>query len=191
MDYKNIDPRILKINTNELCARLAIPLQCDFDFSELYERLVSEAKPAYVTKRVELIRENGEIRIGGIKTSSKALWRFSSGASGYILLVATLGIGVDRLILKTSKLSAKESFIIDAMADALIEALCDYAQKEIGECSSVGGRFSPGYADLELDVGYEILKACNAEKLLGIKITESGLMVPKKSVNAIIAIKEV
>lgn len=191
MDYKNIDPRILKINTNELCARLAIPLQCDFDFSELYERLVSEAKPAYVTKRVELIRENGEIHIGGIKTSSKALWRFSSGASGYILLVATLGIGVDRLILKTSKISAKESFIIDAMADALIEALCDYAQKEVGECSSVGGRFSPGYADLELDAGYEILKACNAEKLLGIKITESGLMVPKKSVNAIIAVKEV
>lgn len=191
MDYKNIDPRILKINTNELCARLAIPLQCDFDFSELYERLVSEAKPAYVTKRVELIRENGEIRIGGIKTSSKALWRFSSGASGYILLVATLGIGVDRLILKTSKISAKESFIIDAMADALIEALCDYAQKEVGECSSVGGRFSPGYADLELDAGYEILKACNAEKLLGIKITESGLMAPKKSVNAIIAVKEV
>ena len=191
MDYKNIDPRILKINTNELCARLAIPLQCDFDFSDLYERLVSEAKPAYVTKRVELIRENGEIHIGGIKTSSKALWRFSSGASGYILLVATLGIGVDRLILKTSKISAKESFIIDAMADALIEALCDYAQKEVGECSSVGGRFSPGYADLELDAGYEILKACNAEKLLGIKITESGLMVPKKSVNAIIAVKEV
>ena len=191
MDYKNIDPRILKINTNELCARLAIPPECDFDFSDLYERLVSEAKPAYVTKRVELIRENEEIRIGGIKTSSKALWRFSSGASGYILLVATLGIGVDRLILKTSKISAKESFIIDAMADALIEALCDYAQKEVGECSSVDGRFSPGYADLELDVGYEILKACNAEKLLGIKITESGLMVPKKSVNAIIAVKEV
>ena len=189
MDYKNIDPRILKINTNELCARLAIPLQCDFDFSDLYERLVSEAKPAYVTKRVELIRENGEIRIGGIKTSSKALWRFSSGSSGYILLVATLGIGVDRLILKTSKISAKESFIIDAMADALIEALCDYAQKEVGECSSVGGRFSPGYADLPLSIQSDLLNATEANKYLHITLSDSLLMIPQKSITAMIGIK--
>jgi 5-methyltetrahydrofolate--homocysteine methyltransferase len=191
MDYKNVDPRVLKIDTRELCARLSLPPEREIGFSESLDKLLAVAKPAYVATRVELIRENGKIVIGNVRTESKALERFSSGAKEYILLVATLGIGVDRLILKTSKISAKEAFVTDAIADALIEALCDYAQDEL--CSGIShvGRFSPGYADLELAAGYEILSICNAEKLLGIKVTEGGLMVPRKSVNAIIAVKEV
>ena len=191
MNYKSVDPRILKINENELKARLAIPTLESCELSALYNRLLSESKPMYVATRVELIRENGGIRIGGIKTESRALLKFSEGASSYIAMVATLGVGVDRLILKTSKISSADAFIIDAMADALIEALCDYAEEEICQGLVASGRFSPGYADLELSAGYEILSLCNAEKMLGIKVTESGLMIPKKSVNALIAVKEV
>ena len=191
MDYKIVDPRILKINENELKARLAIPTLESYELSELYQLLLSEAKPMYVATRVNLIRENEGIRIGGVITESRALSKFSERASGYIAMVATIGVGVDRLILKTSKISSSDAFIIDAMADALIEALCDYAENELTKGLVTGGRFSPGYADLELSVGYEILSLCNAEKMLGIKVTESGLMTPKKSVNALITVKEV
>ena len=191
MDYKIVDPRILKINKNELKARLAMPTLSDGDFSELYNRLVLEAKPAYIATRIPLIRENEGIRIGGITTKSRSLSEFSSGASSYIAMVATLGVGVDRLILKTSKLSQVDAFVTDAMADALIEALCDYAEEELCRGFNARGRFSPGYADLELLVGYEILSLCRAENTLGIKVTDSGLMIPKKSVNALIAVKEV
>ena len=191
MDYKSVDPRILKINENELKARLATPTLDSCEVAELYQRLLSEAKPTYVATRVELMRENGGIQIGGMRTESRALSKFSDGASSYIAMVATLGVGVDRLILKTSKISSTDAFIIDAMADALIEALCDYAEEKLCQGLLTNGRFSPGYADLELSVGYEILSICNAEKLLGIKVSESGLMIPKKSVNALIAVKEV
>ena len=104
------------------------------------------------------------------------------------MLVATLGIGVDRLILKTSKLSAKESFIIDAMADALIEALCDYAQKEIGESLTIGGRFSPGYADLPLSHQPSLIQFLDAGRRLGIFLGKSYLMSPSKSITAICAL---
>jgi hypothetical protein len=83
-----------------------------------------------------------------------------------------------------------EAFIIDALADALIEAVCDAAEEEISLGLDTTGRFSPGYGDLELSLGCEILTLCDAERLLGIKMTESALMVPKKSVSAIIAIKD-
>ena len=191
MDYKTVDARILKINKNELMARLAMPTLADNDFSELYYLLLSEARPAYAATRVPIIRDNGGIIVGCVKTASRALTEFSSGATSYIALVATLGVGVDRLILKASKTSSVNAFVIDAMADALIEALCDYAECELCQGLNAKGRFSPGYADLELSVGYEILSLCKAEKTLGIKVTESGLMVPKKSVNALIAVKEV
>lgn len=191
MNCKIIDPHILKINENELKARLAIPTIESYQLSELYERLLWESKPMYVATRVDLMRENDGICIGGVRTESRALLKFSEGASSYIALVATLGVGVDRLILKASKKSSLDAFIIDAMADALIEALCDHAENELCRGLVTSGRFSPGYADLELSVGYEILSLCNAERMLGIKVTESGLMVPKKSVNALIAVKEV
>ena len=191
MDYKALDPRDLKLNKNELAARLAVPTVESFDFSELYERLISVARPAYVAERVDLIRENGEICLGKVKTSSAALKKISMNASGYIVFAATLGIGVDRLILKTSKISPHEAFVIDAMADALIESLCDFVENELCCGISASGRFSPGYADLELSVGYEILSLCKAEKTLGIKVSKSGLMIPRKSVNAIIAVKKV
>ena len=78
----------------------------------------------------------------------------------------------------------------DAMADALVESLCDFAEAELCKDITAFGRFSPGYADLELSVGYELLSLCSAEKMLGIKVSESGLMIPKKSVNALIAVKD-
>lgn len=191
MNYKNVDVRLLKINKNELMARLSMPTLADDDFSDLYDLLILEAKPAYAATRVPIMRDNGGIVVGYVKTESRALAEFSNGATSYIALVATLGVGVDRLILKASKTSSVNAFIIDAMADALIEALCDYAESELCKGLDANGRFSPGYADLELSVGYEILSLCKAEKTLGIKVTESGLMVPKKSVNALIAVKEV
>ena len=190
MKYENVDPRVLKINMNELCARLSVRSIDAFDFSALYDRLIAEAKPAYVATRVGVIRNGDAIQIGNTKTESKALAKFFEGASDYIALVATLGIGVDRLILKTSKLSASEAFVIDAMADALVESLCDFAEAELCKDITASGRFSPGYADLELSVGYELLLLCSAEKMLGIKVSESGLMIPKKSVNALIAVKD-
>ena len=96
---------------------------------------------------------------------------------------------MDRLILKLANISPRDAFVIDAMADALIEALCDYAEARVCEGLSTTGRFSPGYGDLELSLGKEIISLTDAERTLGIKLTLGGLMVPKKSVNAIIAIR--
>ena len=192
MILKELTPRELVIDERELSARLSSPGTAVLrDRDRLYDALTLAAKPVYLAERVKIKAEDGKISLGHLTSQSVALSKFLDGADECFLLVATLGIGVDRLILKTSKISAKEAFVTDAIADALIEALCDYAQDEL--CSGIShvGRFSPGYADLELAAGYEILSICNAEKLLGIKVTEGGLMVPRKSVNAIIAVKEV
>jgi cobalamin-dependent methionine synthase I len=76
------------------------------------------------------------------------------------------------------------------MADALVEALCDLAEREICAGLKTRPRFSPGYGDLELSLGEELVALTDADKLLRIRMTESGLMVPKKSVNALIVIKD-
>ena len=190
MDYKLVDPRALKIDQRELSSRLSIPMGEGADFSGVYEKLMKEAKPSYVATRVKLNVGNGGISIGSVTTRSLALAKIAEGCSEAIVFVATLGVGVDRLILRTAHQSGADAFILDAMADALVESLCDLAENTLSEGLDTVGRFSPGYADLELSVGYEILNLCSAEKLLGIKVSESGLMIPKKSVNAIIMVKD-
>ena len=189
--HESVDPRLLKIDMRELAARLNAPTtslgECE---QELYELLIASAKPMYVTKKVNVSSQNGSLFIGNSKIESNALLEVCKNCEECILLAATLGVSVDRLILRTATASMYDAFVIDAMADALIEALCDFAESKCTDGLLTSARFSPGYADLDLSFGKEILLMTDAERKLGIKQSESGLMLPKKSVNAIIAIKK-
>ena len=112
------------------------------------------------------------------------------GCKKCYLLVATLGYGVDRLLLRMAGEGAYKHFLTDALADCMIEAALDEIVKT--KCKEkLTNRFSPGYADLDLSVGREIVSLTSADKLIGISFASSGLMTPKKSVNCIIGIKEV
>lgn len=186
MIFENVDARALVINESELSARLSVPSGSERgNISELYESLIDVARPAYVAERVKINRDNGRLSIGTEATDSLALYKVLEGADECVVMAATLGVGVDRLIMKRAQISAAEAFILDALSDALIEAVCDLAQERIAD-GGASSRFSPGYADLELGFGRAILAMTDAERRLGIKLTESGLMVPKKSVNAIV-----
>lgn len=189
MIYERVEPGDLVLDMRELSARLGYPVDSlTHNIKDLYESLKMFATPAYCAVYANITRQNEAIIIGNARTVSKALNKVFDGSNECILLAATLGVGVDRLILKTAGRSAHDAFVIDALADAMIESLCDRAQMSLCTDISTQPRFSPGYADLPLSFGKEILLLTDAERTLGIKLSESGMMLPKKSVNAIIAI---
>ena len=191
MIYECVDPRELKIDIREMSARLGTPVGVlPKDAEGIIESVLYAAKPAYVAVHAKISRQNDRIFVENIATDSRALFEVCRESDECILVVATLGVGVDRLILRTSSISPYDSFVADAVADALIEALCDHAEEKLAAGLVTRGRFSPGYADLELSFGKEIIRLTDAERLLGIKQSDSGLMIPKKSVNAIIAIRK-
>ena len=86
-------------------------------------------------------------------------------------------------------ISGAERFVVDGYASALVESLCDFAENEIFGDAPRCKRFSPGYGDLPLDIQGELLSALSAENLLGITLTEKKMMIPAKSVTAIIGCK--
>lgn len=49
-------------------------------------------------------------------------------------------------------------------------------------------RYSPGYGDLPLDVQSSFLRALDAQKKIGLTVSENNLLFPRKSVTAIIGI---
>ena len=110
-----------------------------------------------------------------------------------ILFCATLSQKTDACIRFAQVVDVLAGMMTDAMASALTEQLCDEAEKEIlnnfPDMFSTW-RFSPGYGDMPLSVQQDFLNLINAEKRLGICVSEGGLLIPTKSVTAIIGLSE-
>ena len=110
-----------------------------------------------------------------------------------VLFAVTLGLGVDRELTRLSHVDALAQVIFDATATALVERAVDREESRIRARAAERGlfcswRFSPGYGDLPLDVQPAFLRAIDAGRRLGITLTPSYLMVPTKSVTAIVGL---
>ena len=75
--------------------------------------------------------------------------------------------------------------LVEWGADRACEEIADYAVK-LG--LKAGDRFSPGYADLPLDVQAGFLEVLQAPKRLGLTASVSNLLVPTKSVTCIVGL---
>ncbi len=112
------------------------------------------------------------------------------------LMAATLGIGPDRLIARASVAKMSRAVILQAAAAAMIEAWCDEVnQKIIKEAEDQGlycrPRFSPGYGDFSLEYQKDFAQILRIQKEIGVSLTQSLLMMPSKSVTAVIGLSPV
>ena len=189
MLYKNVRADILVIDERELSRRLDAPDVKEYIGMPQWSRLLNVLDPSYSAERVPIKRSDDGVYIGECFTASSGFRKAAEGADECYVMACTLGLGVDKLIAKEQNVSVYGAFVTDAMADALIEALADLAEREICEGLITTPRFSPGYSDLELTVGRDIVALLGAGVRQGIRFTESGLMVPRKSITAIIPIK--
>lgn len=140
--------------------------------------------------------EDGLIDGGCFQTRSKSLLKNLSGCSRVLVMAATLGIGADRLLSKYGKLSVTKAVVMQAAAAAMIEAHCNAFFKQWQQEYEEKGlflrpRFSPGYGDFSLSCQQSILDGLEAGKRIGITLTEGGLMMPSKSVTAVIGVSPV
>lgn len=135
-----------------------------------------------------------EINLGFTKTSSHSLAKCLDGCHEIVLLSATVGFGIDRLIEKYSLISPSRAIILQALGSERVEALCDafcneLAIEEEKNENTLRPRFSPGYGDLSLDLQKDIFAALGCTKTIGITLGDNLFMNPTKSVTAIIGVK--
>ncbi len=114
-------------------------------------------------------------------------------ATEVTLLAVTLGADVDRELRRLSLIDPLDQVIFDAAATALVERAADAANAHVRAYAADQGaytswRFSPGYGDLPLSVQGELLAALDATRQLGITLTPTDLMVPTKSVTAVVGL---
>lgn len=131
------------------------------------------------------------MNLGFALTDSRALRRRLEGCDGIILFAATAGMEMDRLILRAKALSPLHGLMMHAIGAAIIEEACDRLCEQLAERfpgRALRPRFSPGYGDLPLSLQRDVFAALDCERRLGLTLTDSLLMVPGKSVTAILGI---
>lgn len=108
------------------------------------------------------------------------------------LMAVTIGSGVDKLLRRSQTQNMSESVICDACASAETERAADIAEEEIMKSISctefLTMRFSPGYGDVPLCESEKIIAALSADKKIGLKLTRTDMLIPLKSITAVIGI---
>ncbi len=190
--YTALKTEDLTADEAERAARLRVPLGYrDSAIDEIEAALKKTIRAGAVAARVSIRREeNGALCLGGyFKTESEALKKNLAGCKEAFLLAVTLGMETERFLHRLSLLSPAKHFLADALASAYAEAAAELANQELAKNRSLTNRFSPGYADLPLSLQPALLFALEANKYLHITIKDSFLMVPQKSITAIIGIR--
>lgn len=136
-----------------------------------------------------------EIDLGFCTCKSKGLVTNLAGCHKAIVFGATVGIELDRLIARYSRLSPSKALCFQAIGAERIESLCNVFNDEVTKGCLENGlhtrpRFSPGYGDLSLDIQKDIFRVLDCSRKIGLSLNESLLMSPSKSVTAIIGISK-
>ena len=151
-------------------------------------------RSVYREYALSFFEEDG-IDVYGFQTRSRALRKNLDGCRAVVLFAATLGTGVDMLLNRYKRISTSRAVVLQAAAAAMLEDYCDEVNEEIRKEYEEKGeyprpRFSPGYGDFSLDCQPAFLECLEAGKRIGITLTDSLLMMPSKSVTAVIGISE-
>ena len=108
------------------------------------------------------------------------------------VLVCTLGAEFDLWVRREQMRDMARAAMLDALGSAYIEAACDAAEEAIRARLPglyLTDRFSPGYGDLPLAVQPTLLTLAGGSRI-GVTLTDTMLMVPQKSVTAIIGLAD-
>ena len=118
-----------------------------------------------------------------------------AGCNGCILLGCTLGAGVDTASRVACACDMAYAVVLDALASVLAEAVAEQAEQMLREQVQaqgrfLTGRFSPGYGDWPIAVQNDLVRLLDAPRKIGLCATPSHLMVPRKSITAILGVAE-
>ena len=152
--------------------------------------LLTAAAPraAWLQTDVAALTDAGILRGGDVM-------RHLDGCPQAILLAVTLGAGADAQIRRAGIGDIAAGAASDALGSTLAEQAADAAEAELRQRAAregryLTGRFSPGYGDWDLAVQPLVAAALDTVRRMGLCVTDTNLMTPRKSVTAILGVSD-
>ncbi len=166
------------------------------DILSAIDCVTASSSPKHVYRRGRCQVKNGEVWLDTHVLKSEQLAMHLSGCREAFLFASTLGVGVDRLLQRDAVLKPSLAVMEQAAAAAVIEsysgAVCRELEAEIMKegVYHLRPRFSAGYGDLSLEEQVFFLQALEAAKRIGLMYTDGFMLIPTKSITAVIGIGE-
>lgn len=111
-----------------------------------------------------------------------------------VLYAVTLGAETDRLLRRWAARSMAKAAVGQGVCavwlDDLCAALCREIAEELPPGTFLTPPFSPGYGDWDLAVQGRVLALLDAHKRIGLTLTAGGMLVPEKSVTAVVGLSD-
>jgi hypothetical protein len=150
-----------------------------------------EPKYCYNVYEIKETDEGIELLGTGVTFLGQDIANHMKGATHCAVMAATIGMGVERELMRMEYKSVSDALIFNAACTCLIEQVADRCEAEIIKLAksrdmTTDYRYSPGYGDFPLGQQPDVLRLVCADTRIGINLTESMLMIPRKSVSAVI-----
>jgi len=154
---------------------------------EIRGELAGLGEPKSIYKFWECAVDGGIVRFDNAAIASADLVRHLAGCTQLAIFAITLGAAADTLLRRYSAENIGRAAIADAVASAMIDNFCDNLETEISKIIGKKNttRFSPGFGDFDFVYQKLILDKLNAQRI-GIFLTDAQMLVPQKSITAII-----
>lgn len=190
----------MKINQQEVLRYLGYQgSKIEADMEKLIETCSSEilnlARPKNVYEIYRLKSEADQIRLqeSFLSFRSRDLRNHLRDSSYCAVMAVTLGSEIDKKIDYYAQSDLLKAMVMDASASSAIEAYGDEVCDLIRVLASKNGffltkRYSPGYGDFPLEAQQQLLNLLNAYSKIGLTVTESSLLIPRKSITAIVGL---
>lgn len=163
------------------------------DATEIWKtKLLDMISPvcAYHVEKIKSIKDEVITLDSGLELRGARMARELKDCDMAILFVATIGSGPDEEVnTLTAAGELVDAYILDSLASVAADAILRSFAVEMEAHLKEEGRsmtrwFSPGSCEIPLEGQEKIFSAVDAS-LIGVSLTESFLMVPRKSVSGI------
>ncbi|ACA54231.1 methionine synthase [Clostridium botulinum] len=194
-----MDNNNLNIDKNQVLRYLGYRGQeFSSEIDNLIEECIKEIKTLVdlrATYKYSSVHTNNQVNLVDInlKLKGKDILHHLEKSNKCCVMAATLGNKVDRKILYYEKVNMTKAVILDACATTAIEEYCDLIENEVKKESekdklNINWRYSPGYGDLDISIQKDLLRSLDAERTIGLTVSSHNILIPRKSVTAIIGI---
>lgn len=129
----------------------------------------------------------------GVKLQGNDISKMLKDCSKCILFAVTLGSHIERIMRTEQIKNMSNAIILDCCASSAIEATCDAVEQELKKILNAKwftDRFSPGYGDMPISFQHEMVRLLDVQRQIGLTLTNSCILTPRKSVTAIIGIAQ-
>lgn len=158
-------------------------------------KVLETSRPAYIYKVFDIESLPEGIGLAGTKLvlTGESIRTHLKDCRKAVLMAVTVSLDVDRLIRVTQLSDMAEAVMVDSFASVAVEQVCDKVEQMIVRdfpTMFTTYRYGVGYGDLPIAIQKDFVNVLNAHKLIGLSVTESGMLVPTKSVTAVIGLSE-